>query len=211
MLDRLAIVKVIEGLETDGTNCGNIVSSTNWRMKMDICKECKGTNGGHYSYCSRYGGSANKMKTLKELYLEAARVAGLEEQYPGIYPIKFRGRLYSSASLTLGIIKWMHHIDEIEFALAIVENKPCFRGDELWSLPNNFKFIADHTNDIGIWNKSLNGLSNGARFTECSWNPPKPRTVMVEMELTDVQYIANTGAISIPCFNACRKALEELK
>ena len=160
------------------------------------------------------------MKTLKELYLEAARVAELEEQYPTIFPIRYKNNYYNAASLIKVYINWNAHRGEIEFALAIVEGKPVFKGDELWSLPNNFKFIADHTNDIGIWNKSLNGLSNGARFTECSWNPPKPRTVMVELLVEDAKEYARTniefeGSHSYGCLigtvKACRKALEELK
>ena len=90
----------------------------------------------------------------------------------------------------------------IEFPLAVVEGKHVWEGDELWLLATGEKVTA------GQYPISLI-LATG------SWNPPKPKTVMVELLVEDVENLANhctrVGASSERVYQACRKALEELK
>lgn len=131
------------------------------------------------------------MRTLKTLYLEAARVVELEEKSHGIYPIKYRGKFYNSETLLSSHINWLPYIDEIKFALEVVEGKPVFVGDVLYTeLHGSQVFVKERTICQGL-----------------VWNPPKPRTVMVELLCTDVEVLADshaTGRISL----ACRQALE---
>ena len=159
------------------------------------------------------------MKTLKELYLEAARVAELEEQYPTIFPIRYKNNYYNAASLMNAYINWNAYRGEIEFALAIVEGKPVFKGDALWNKTYNMIFIAEFITCAGIYS-SNNG--SGAVYVDCSWNPPKPRTVMVELLVEDAKYwtsyntkeLEETSKYNVASnsfYKACRKALEELK
>ena len=98
-----------------------------------------------------------------------------------------------------------------ELAFAIVEGKPVFKGDELWNVPNRFKFTADYYEGGLLGSRKCNSEGQSvAWLTDCSWNPPKPRTVMVELLVEDVEKLcgifdsANIG-------RACRKALGELK
>ena len=84
-----------------------------------------------------------------------------------------------------------------EFPIAVVEGKPVFVGDVLYCQgdkvivnPNTCSFR--HTNN---W----------------SWNPPKPKTVMVELLVEDADYWSTCYAVNDRINAACRKALEELK
>ena len=140
------------------------------------------------------------MKTLKELYLEAARVAELEEQYPTIFTIRYKNNYYNAASLMNAYINWNAYRGEIEFALAIVEGKPVFVGDVLYYKTN------DESYGIRWYPTNVNHV-----FDSSSWNPPKPRTVMVELLVEDASYVANVGLVNTKMVQACRKALENLK
>jgi len=84
---------------------------------------------------------------------------------------------------------------DCEFPLTVVEGKPVFVGDELYAACGNpFKVIS---------------IPKGVSLRDCSWNPPKPRTVMVELPVTVAESYSKDqyGMLS----SACRKALEELK
>lgn len=110
----------------------------------------------------------------------------------------------------------------LEFALAIVENKPVFIGDELYF--NGEKVVieerhGDMSHKSFVW-KSY------------SWNPPKPKTVMVELSVNDAEFwsavefnrtmnsVMNPSIVTYAdwreiCpsnrfYEACRKALEQL-
>lgn len=86
----------------------------------------------------------------------------------------------------------------IRYALAIVENKPVFVGDELWHKKEGFSLSASK------------GTISKVNATSYSWSPPKPRTVMVELLVKDAEwYVANT-VINHRLGEACRKALEQL-
>ena len=151
------------------------------------------------------------MKTLKELYLEAARVAELEEQYPGIYPIRLTGCNYKARAL-IGYANWEKCFTEIEFALSVVEGKPVFKGDELWH-GSGSEFTVLRSNATTFFGESHNSACRW-EIANCSWNPPKPHTVMVELLVEDAEYIAGKN-YDIHCerriIEAVVKSLEELK
>lgn len=96
----------------------------------------------------------------------------------------------------------------VETALDIVEGKPVWKGDTLWHC--NRKFIADM--DLPDY------ISYMKNPNELSWNPPKPKTVMVELLVDDAKaYVTRLAAVvGLDCadgrlVSACRKALEILK
>lgn len=90
------------------------------------------------------------------------------------------------------------------FALGVVEGKPVFEGDTLWHC--NREFTADeHLPDYILDMKNPQ---------ELSWNPPKPKTVTVELLREDAEELSlNTpmSAIHRRVTQACCKALEEQK
>lgn len=104
-------------------------------------------------------------------------------------------------------IHWMPTLeiwkrDEVEIALGVVEGKPVWAGDEPYF--------------DGVKTKVSEELMNLPRW---SWNPPKPKTVMVELLVEDVKYYAGKSILSFDEIiasisrreEACRKALELLK
>ena len=101
------------------------------------------------------------------------------------------------------------------FAVAEVEGKPVFIGDELYPPFCTSPFIAAKVGDDGY-------ISCGHyqyEIRKLSWNPPKPRTIMVELLVKDAEYTAGTRCVlrsEVDNINernskACAKALEELK
>lgn len=84
------------------------------------------------------------------------------------------------------------------FAIAEVEGKPVFPGDTLYYPSGN----------------SWEPVSFAQAFDTSSWNPPKPKTVMVEMLVEDVEEWSRYCGFN-PChmpstrlYEACKKALE---
>lgn len=45
----------------------------------------------------------------------------------------------------------------------------------------------------------------------CTWNPPKPKTVMVELLIEDAEYYRDSAYVNSALNIACRKALEAIK
>lgn len=86
--------------------------------------------------------------------------------------------------------------DHYEFPLAVVEGKPVFCGDELY--------------DDGEFFVATSQMKN-ACWDDCSWNPPKPATVMVELLREDAKRLSNylITIDGIKIGEACRKALEK--
>lgn len=92
-------------------------------------------------------------------------------------------------------------LDHYEVALGILEGKPVWNGDTLY-------------NESGEPIKAYKGLNfKYAKFW--SWNPPKPKTVMVELPL---DYVENQAALSkhqriwpTILSKACAEALETEK
>lgn len=106
------------------------------------------------------------------------------------------------------------------FAIGEVEDKPVFAGDKLWSgYFNNFAIVTGIHSD-GYFKTDLNGSSNTA-IACCSWNPPKSKTVLVELTREDAEYwtseifsirgrlpdISEYNKASNNFYAACEKAL----
>ena len=100
-----------------------------------------------------------------------------------------------------------YSIKGVKLALAIVEGKPVFNGDKLLSNLNGREYTITHKfSDIKEW----------------SWNPPKPRTVMVELLVEDAEFWSRykfnselNGNMQLfqpsnRFYAACSKALEAL-
>ena len=91
--------------------------------------------------------------------------------------------------------------DDRRFALGVVEGNPVFDGDTLWHC--NRKFTADgHLPDY---------IADMKNPSELSWNPPKPKTVMVELLVEDAQTLKDwilSQPVNQNVAEACRKALE---
>jgi hypothetical protein len=95
----------------------------------------------------------------------------------------------------------------VEFPLAILEGRPVFVGDELFGKDGcKHKIIGLH---VGM----LMYEAEDGHFphTYLSWNPPKPKTVMVEMLREDAESF--TFSPKSPTHSrvaqACRKALDK--
>ena len=102
--------------------------------------------------------------------------------------------------------------DYFKLALGIVEGKPVWNGDTLWH-PTEGAVLANDN-----WGKELFNHNGKVCYIEhLSWNPPKPKTMAVELSYEAVQYFAKqfTSSTTIGIHNsvidACRKALEEAK
>jgi len=89
-------------------------------------------------------------------------------------------------------------IENYELALAIVEGKPVFDRDSVW-----------YKGASGTWYKTTMNISLIGE--EISLSPPKPRTVMVELDYDVVAHAAGLRPdISPAITKACKKALETL-
>jgi hypothetical protein len=137
---------------------------------------------------------------LSELYLEAARVAKMIEgtnlRLGDCF--KLDGVPFNSC-----YINFDSSPDRYEACLAVVEGKPVFKGDELYY--NRVKIIADIKEEFG----------DDLVYDKLTWNPPKPKTVMVELLVEDAQYIISSkwyhSEHEQKIKEACLKALGELK
>lgn len=97
---------------------------------------------------------------------------------------------------------------DVELALGIVEGMQAWKGD-----------TAYWTDNRGETCQIVVGRLNNFNCPGWSWNPPAPKTVMVELTVEDAEYYADETEISIMRVikmiarraEACRKALEGLK
>ena len=103
---------------------------------------------------------------------------------------------------------------DYEFPLAVVEGKPVFVGDELWNVPNNFKFEVSGA-DVLCDRIRILGGKLCAWIEDASWNPPKPKTVMVELLREDAEFMVKaygdmwSNGKTARIADCCRKALEK--
>lgn len=106
--------------------------------------------------------------------------------------------------------------DDYELALGIIEGKPVWRRSRIWVEGYS---TAQYIQDQQCFD------SNKAKM---SWNPPKPKTGMVELLVEDIEYWCQLGEVykkavapwhndasyankSLAFYEACRKTLETLK
>jgi hypothetical protein len=151
--------------------------------------------------------------TLAKLYEEAARVAKLIEGTDIKIEecIKHDGHVMGSTPFFDSPASFY------EFALAIVEGKPVFKGDVIYGR-SGVRFIAGEIRDSYICERgySLRGSGVSQPPSECMWNPPKPKTVFVELLREDAKNLSNgcpngyyNGVPLVVVANACYKALDE--
>jgi hypothetical protein len=126
-----------------------------------------------------------------DLLIAAGESIRMQEN-AGIKPqCKLKGWLTLIEHVTLDA----HHPTTLEFPLAVIEGKPVFVGDELY-IDNNYKKIkiTEHTAP--------------SILPRCSWNPPKPKTVIVELLIDDAYKFINCG-IECPSYSAAFAALNK--
>jgi len=132
-----------------------------------------------------------KYTSRVQLLRDAADSIEMQEKH-GIIPTA-RVNYLRAPLLTYG---HFYITNDWEFPLAVVEGKPVFVGDELYLDGNKIK----------TWN----GMDIGC-LPRWSWNPPKPKTVMVELLVEDAERCAKQSYDFASIADACRKALESLK
>jgi hypothetical protein len=101
--------------------------------------------------------------------------------------------------------------EKYKFALAIVEGRPVFAGDEIYhSKRGKLKIVSASKSGALQWMESK---LLGDPIEYWSWNPPKPKTVMVEMLREDAEMIADAwdaspkSELAVKIVAALRKAL----
>lgn len=106
---------------------------------------------------------------------------------------------------------------EFEVALGVVEGKPVWEGDILYH-PIYGKVTIRHSTRSTRYLKIVGESGVELLASKFSWNPPKPKTVMVELLVEDAEALAYGCKCPITDLKrkqhgaeACRKALEGLK
>jgi len=119
-----------------------------------------------------------------DLHREYARVIDMCEG-TGVIPfqaVKYRG------TLSKYFLEFSHPTEDYEFPLAIVESKPVFRGDKLYNR-NGSEFTAHKITKFGTGAIVNEGELIGDVPKFCSWTPPKPATITVELLREDAEDI----------------------
>jgi hypothetical protein len=109
---------------------------------------------------------------------------------------------------------------DYEFPLAVVEGEPVFVGDKLYDTLTGSSFTAErvstdhpgHRQGVACFYMATRGCIT--YVDKASWNPPKPKTVMVELTREDAEYLARLMRMDVvygvrDINRACRKALGE--
>lgn len=127
-----------------------------------------------------------KYTNRADLLIAAGESIKMQEN-AGIKPVcKYDGLVCSA--ITLEYNELARKNCSYEFPLAVVEGKAVFVGDELWCKISNHRFRVK-----GICNEKMS-FEYATIYGDClvasidyvSWNPPKPKTVMVEHNEEDV-------------------------
>lgn len=116
---------------------------------------------------------------------------------------------FDSPACVFSLECYRHH----KFALGVVEGKPVFEGDELYTKSGLHILVRASKEPNSVTDK------DGAIFyiSELTWNQPAPKTVMVELLVEDVKHWAGYCEYnpmhqpSSNLYKACRKALEQIK
>ena len=105
--------------------------------------------------------------------------------------------------------------DDCEVALAFVQRKPVYVGDELCHEDfGKVKIVAGHIEWLGFTAVTGDYMSGLSYF---SWSPPKPKTGTIELPWEDIESLAggcsisNNSLLGHRLYKACRKTLKEAK
>ena len=107
------------------------------------------------------------------------------------------------------------------FAIAIVENKPVFIGDELYYTPDGEKVTVTGISSVktpyGVHLLYVIRNKCGAcsePVSSLSWNPPKPKTVLLEVSVECAEWYVDAlkflNGVSAEVPEAAKKALAKL-
>jgi len=122
-----------------------------------------------------------KYKSRADLLIAAGESIKMQES-AGISPMQKYKHCYVQI-VHNGSFFFGDKLDGNEFPLAVVEGKPVFVGDELYGA-NGRKFAAHHATNEALFDSD----NVGGYLNNCSWLPPKPRTVMVELLREDAEF-----------------------
>lgn len=123
-----------------------------------------------------------------------------------VIPSQIQSRYWQALPLFVEPENW-------QFAIAEVEGIPVFIGDELYTATTGKQTVICYNGH------TLEFSDNSYEITsKCSWNPPRPKTVMVELTVEDaeffmseMEYHGKSINAGFRMHNACRKALEGMK
>lgn len=164
----------------------------------------------------------NTPKQQAELYRKAADTIEMCEKYCVEPKIKYFGNFENLKTCT-----FRYDLENYLFPLAVVEGKLVFKGDELYDKSGNKrKALYVKKSFCGI-DSIYEEFGCFAHIDNCSWNPPKPKTVMVELTVEDAEiyssklerletmkktvFFDESDCRRYRTSVACRKALDELK
>lgn len=142
------------------------------------------------------------IKTRADLFEAAAKMMRMCDKAGIPYACKVGGYRNEYA----GGLNFRDEPSIYEFPLAIVENRPVFVGDELYSINSGEKLV--------IQKPFIDPCFTPAWCAMVSWNPPKPKTLLVELQYDDVKHFSLCicgGDTSERLVVACRKALDSYK
>ena len=145
------------------------------------------------------------MKNYEALELQAKAMRLVEgTEFGWMAAIRLANEIIYDGTYELG----GYSAGELELALAIVEGKPVFKGDELWKISSGKKYTIA-SGDGRYFSVGYGTVS----IEDFSWSPPKPKTVMVELLVEDAESLSvlKPYIYSNSIAHACRKALGELK
>lgn len=150
----------------------------------------------------------SEIKTRADLFEAAAKMMRMCDEAGICNTYKVKGILCAGEwQMNLPI-----NFNYYEFPIAIIEGRPVFVGDEVWftgsDILSPMKIVVKEADSRNFLADS--GVVYGRR--SISWNPPKPKTVKIEIPIEDAEYLATYGGGHIRnVVEACRKAVESSK
>lgn len=166
----------------------------------------------------------SKIKNRADLLIAAGESIKMQAAH-GIEPVcKSRefvgGKKTESKIANCLFAKGSWENSDYEFPIAVLEGKAVFEGDELYSdSGTKFKVGSRLRNKNGdflcIVGYEVLGAVVSCSTEYCSWNPPKPKTVQIDVPVEWAESrlfgTCQSAAASVMVDEACRKALGELK
>jgi len=139
----------------------------------------------------------NKIEKRSDLYREYARVIDMCEG-TNVNPLKCIK--LGESICNLQEIYFTDKPSVYSFAIAIIEDKPVFVGDELYDKDTGIKVVIEN-NTIHNDKLLVSGVATFyININLLSWNPPKPKTFNlngVELPLPDAKIVRSCSGINI--------------